>query len=115
MEFLRVVEEELRGLAGEARRRHPVVQEAAERQDRESEAVLGACCAPSLLVLLGVISNQNIGFLGGFRNKQGNRKTKRQLKNPDLNQCYVFLRENVFLNRPTATPKVKNMPTLGRF
>ena len=31
MEFLRVVEEELRGLAAEARRRHPVVQEAAER------------------------------------------------------------------------------------
>ncbi|CAM9675572.1 unnamed protein product, partial [Sphacelaria rigidula] len=31
MEFLRVVEDELRGLAGEARRRHPVVQEAAER------------------------------------------------------------------------------------
>lgn len=31
MEFLRVVEEELRALAAEARRRHPVVQEAAER------------------------------------------------------------------------------------
>lgn len=31
MEFLRVVEEELRGVAAEARRRHPVVQEAAER------------------------------------------------------------------------------------
>ncbi|CAM9461787.1 unnamed protein product, partial [Ectocarpus sp. 13 AM-2016] len=31
MEFLRVVEDELRGLAAEARRRHPVVQEAAER------------------------------------------------------------------------------------
>lgn len=32
MEFLKVVEEELRGLASEARRKHPVVQEAAERQ-----------------------------------------------------------------------------------
>lgn len=31
MEFLRVVEDELRGLASEARQRHPVVQEAAER------------------------------------------------------------------------------------
>lgn len=28
-----MVEDELRGLAGEARRRHPVVQEAAERQE----------------------------------------------------------------------------------
>lgn len=34
MEFLRVVEEELRALAAEARRRHPVVKEAAERCER---------------------------------------------------------------------------------
>lgn len=113
MEFLRVVEEELRGLAGEARRRHPVVQEAAERQDSVLSWLCWVFVAHRRSALDGLMSMNIV-----FQTVVQEGDTKHHFKNTAsvrVSADQNYLARNVLLDRPKVSVKLRNMPCVVLF